>query len=161
MGRARGIGPMAGGDACRHDRCDRVGRVVHPVVEIEDERQDDRENSELQHGLGSRSGVFEEDVLDVVRDVLAAVGGLLDVLVDLLPLEDLPRVLLLTEERPDGGSQDTVRRVLQRVDLDQRLGSPSVCRRSLSPLTACRTSATCWERMSTSRRSGGLASSRS
>src|SRR5262245_29565558 len=45
------------------------------------------------------SGVPDHDRLDHVRHVGARVGGELEVAVDVLPLDDLERIVLLVEER--------------------------------------------------------------
>src|SRR5580700_1888941 len=64
------------------------------------------------------SGLLDEDRLERVRDVLALVDGLLDRLVDLLPLHDLERVGLALEQLADRRAQRVVAGVLQAVDLD-------------------------------------------
>src|SRR5437667_426724 len=81
-----------------------------------DERGDDDvgDASHPSHG----SGVLQHDALDDVRDVLASVGRVLQVLVDLLPLDDRDRVLLLLEETRNGRAQDGVPFVLQSIDVD-------------------------------------------
>ena len=43
-------------------------------------------------GMALRSGVLDQDVADDVGEVLAAVAGLLEPVVDLLPLQDLDPV---------------------------------------------------------------------
>src|SRR2546421_3048739 len=68
-----------------------------------------------------RSGVLHDDPLEDVGDVLAAVGGLFEEVQDLLPLDDLDRVLLFREEGADGRLKGAVRLVLEAVDLDRPL----------------------------------------
>src|SRR5438093_2812373 len=67
------------------------------------------------------SGVLHDDALEDVGDVLAAVGGLFEELQDLLPLDDLDRVLFFREEGADGRLKGAVRLVLEAVDLDRPL----------------------------------------
>src|SRR5665213_1915922 len=64
------------------------------------------------------SGLLHEDRLERVRDVLALVDGVLDRLVDLLPLHNLERVGLAKEQLADRRAQRLVAGVLQAVDLD-------------------------------------------
>src|SRR5215831_18869573 len=66
-------------------------------------------------------GVLEDHALDDVGDVLAAIGGGLEVLVDLLPLDHHDRILLLLEQPRDRAAQDRVRLVLEPVDVDAQL----------------------------------------
>src|SRR5688500_7583911 len=75
-------------------------------------------------GIYARSAVsrmLEDDALDDVGDVLAAVGGVLEVLVDLLPLDDGDRVALFLEELRHRGTEDLVGLVLHAVDVDAAL----------------------------------------
>src|SRR5437763_12668516 len=63
------------------------------------------------------SGVLEDDRLHGVRDVLAPVDRSLELVDQVLPLEDVHRVVLTREELGDGLSVDAVSLVLQPVDL--------------------------------------------
>src|SRR4051812_38724888 len=69
----------------------------------------------------SISGVLEDHALDDVRDVLAAIRGTLEVLVDLFPLDDRDRVLLFLEQAGDRAPKDRVALVLEAVDVDADL----------------------------------------
>src|SRR5215510_3222041 len=64
------------------------------------------------------SGHLEGDALDDVEHVLAAVGDGLHRLVQLLPLDDLDGVRSPLEEGGQLVPQETVRLVLEAVDLD-------------------------------------------
>src|SRR5215831_2748645 len=66
-------------------------------------------------------GVLEDHALDDVGDVLAAVGGGLEVLVDLLPLDHQDRILLFLEQASDRAAEDRVSLVLEPVDVDAQL----------------------------------------
>src|SRR5688572_1801302 len=68
-----------------------------------------------------RSGIFQDDPFEDVGHVLAAVGGRLEILVDVLPLDDLGRLVLVVEERGQGVLLDPVRLVLLPVDGDAPL----------------------------------------
>ena len=57
-----------------------------------------------------------------VGDVLAPIGGVLEEVEDLLPLDDHDRIALLLEERPDGALVDAIGLVLEPVDLDGAFG---------------------------------------
>src|SRR5574343_2062030 len=63
------------------------------------------------------SGVLEDDALDQVGDVFAAVGDRLELLVDGLELDELAHVLLLTEELGHRGAHHAVGVGLELVDL--------------------------------------------
>src|SRR5690242_7560748 len=63
------------------------------------------------------SGVLEHDAFDDVRDVLAAVGHGLEVLVDLLQLDQLARIGLVVEELRQPGAQHLVGLGLEPVDV--------------------------------------------
>src|SRR5574342_409121 len=65
----------------------------------------------------SASGVLEDHALDHVGHVLGLVRGGLDEVQDLLPLHDRERVASALEELGQGGAQQRVGLVLQRVDL--------------------------------------------
>src|SRR5215470_14243757 len=67
------------------------------------------------------SGHLEDDSLDHVRHVLAAVGDRLEGLVDLLPLDDLDRVGLGLEQLGQALAQQLVGAVLQPVHLHRVL----------------------------------------
>src|SRR5512134_2660029 len=67
------------------------------------------------------SGILERYPFEDVRGVFAAVGGRLQGLVDLLPLQDHDGVLLVLEKIRDRVAADAVRLVLQRVHLDAML----------------------------------------
>src|SRR2546427_10446117 len=69
--------------------------------------------------IGSRH--LEDDPLDAVRHVLAAVGDRLHRLVDLLPLDHLDGVALLLEHRGEGLAQQGVGAVLKAVHLHRVL----------------------------------------
>src|SRR3990167_496285 len=69
----------------------------------------------------NESGMFEDDPFKDVGHVLAAVGGVFDRFVDLLPLQDGDGVLLDVEEAGDGLLVNPVDLVLEAVDLDARL----------------------------------------
>src|SRR5437773_2743506 len=69
--------------------------------------------------IGSRH--LEDDPLDDVRHVLAAVGDRLHRLVDLLPLDHLDGVALLLEHRGEGLAQQGVGAVLKAVHLHRVL----------------------------------------
>src|SRR6266850_175047 len=71
-----------------------------------------------------RSGVLDHDAFEDVGDVLAAIGGLLEKVQDLLPLHDDDRVLLLVEQRLHGRLMRAIRLVLEAVDLDGAFGDP-------------------------------------
>src|SRR5262249_12769781 len=64
------------------------------------------------------SCVMEDHAVDDVGPVLAPVGGVLEVLVDLLPLDDGDRIPLLLEEPGHRRAEDVVGLVLHPVDLD-------------------------------------------
>src|SRR5882724_6392669 len=57
--------------------------------------------------------VLEDDALDDVRDVLAAIACALEVLVDLFPLDDDDRILLLFEQPRHRAAEDRVGLVLE------------------------------------------------
>src|SRR3974377_1023785 len=67
------------------------------------------------------SGALEDDALDDVRDVLAAIGNRLQVLVDFLELDQLARVGLVPKEFREGRAQHLVRIGLKPVDLAAEL----------------------------------------
>ena len=60
----------------------------------------------------------QDDTLQHVRHVFGAVGGLLQLLVDLAPLDDLRGARLVLEELRDRLAVEVVGDVLQPVDLD-------------------------------------------
>ena len=64
------------------------------------------------------SGVLDRDPLDDVRDVLGLVDRRLEESVDVLPLDEVDRVLLVDEQPGDRGPDDPVALVLEAVDLD-------------------------------------------
>src|SRR5438552_12997597 len=68
-------------------------------------------------GAVRRSRHLEDDSLDHVRHVLAAVGDGLQRLIDLLPLDHLDRVRLLVEHRREALAQQAVGAVLEPVHL--------------------------------------------
>ena len=81
---------------------DRVGAVVEPVDEVEDQRdRDDRQD--VDHVAASCSGVLDGDRLEHVAGVLDVVQRLLEVVVDLLPLDHGERVRV----RPRTGGRAT------------------------------------------------------
>src|SRR5215475_10114555 len=65
--------------------------------------------------------VLEDHTLDDVGDVLAAIGRVLEVLVDLFPLDDRDRILLFLEQARDRAAQDRIGLVLEAVDVDAQL----------------------------------------
>src|SRR5512134_4066906 len=67
------------------------------------------------------SGILQRHAFQDVRRVLAPVGGGLEGLVDLLPLEDRHRVLLVLEQERDGVPADPVCLVLEGAHLDAML----------------------------------------
>src|SRR6188472_902548 len=69
-----------------------------------------------------RSGVLHDDAFEDVGHVLASVGGLLEEVQNLFPLDDDDGVLLVFEERLHGGLVGPVGLVLETVDLDGALG---------------------------------------
>src|SRR5258705_13327515 len=71
-----------------------------------------------------RSGVLDDDALEDVGDVLAAIGGLFEEVQDLLPFHDDDGVLFILEQRRHGGLMGAVRLVLEAVDLDGALRDP-------------------------------------
>src|ERR1019366_6993372 len=68
-------------------------------------------------GEARGSGGLQDDLLENVRDVLAAVRGLFENLVDLLPFHELDRILFRLEEVSDGNAVQAVGFVLEAVDL--------------------------------------------
>src|SRR5205809_6752876 len=64
-----------------------------------------------------RSGILEDDALDQIGDVLAAIGDRLEQLVDRAQLDQLANVLLLAEEARHRRAHDAVRVGLEAVDL--------------------------------------------
>src|SRR5262245_64361818 len=68
--------------------------------------------------VSTASGHLQDDPLDDVRDVLAAVGDDLHRLVDLLPLDDLDGIARLVEERGQAIAQQRVGAVFQPIHLD-------------------------------------------
>src|SRR5258705_3496906 len=81
-----------------------------------------------------RSGVLDDDALEDVGDVLAAIGGLFEEVQDLLPFHDDDGVLFILEQRRHGGLMGAVRLVLEAGDLDGALPEPL----SLFPGPYCR-----------------------
>src|SRR6185436_12986139 len=77
---------------------------------------------------GGTSGHLEDDSLDDVGDVLAAIGDRLEGLVDLLPLDHLDGVGLGVEELGQAVAQQLVGAVLQPVDLHRVLVKAGVHR---------------------------------
>src|SRR3989304_5789180 len=70
------------------------------------------------------SGILERYPFEYVCGVLAAIGGRLQGLVDLLPLEDRDRVLLGLEELGESVGEAAARLVLPRGHLDAVLVPP-------------------------------------
>src|SRR6185436_16181349 len=77
---------------------------------------------------GGTSGHLEDDSLDDVGDVLAAIGDRLEGLVDLLPLDHLNRVGMGVEQIGQAVAQQLVGAVLQPVDLHRVLVEAGVHR---------------------------------
>ena len=71
-----------------------------PLMKSNDERDDDERDDDQQ--CDSTSAVLHDDAFEHVGDVLAAVGGVLEQVEDLLPLHDDDRVALLVEQSADG-----------------------------------------------------------
>src|SRR5258705_12280567 len=71
-----------------------------------------------------RSGVLDDDALEDVGDVLAAIGGLFEEVQDLLPFHDDDGVLFILEQRRHGGLMGAVRLVLEAVGLHGALPDP-------------------------------------
>src|SRR5215203_6611513 len=69
-----------------------------------------------------RSGVLDDDAFEHVGDILAAIGGLLEEVQDLLPLHDHDGIFLILEQRRDRRLVGAIRLVLEAVDLDRALG---------------------------------------
>src|SRR4051794_7787093 len=67
---------------------------------------------------GKGSGVFQDHAFDDVGDVLATIGGRLEQLVQLFPLDDRDRILFLAEQPRNGTAKHGIRFVLEAVDLD-------------------------------------------
>src|SRR3954447_8028643 len=65
--------------------------------------------------------VLQDHAFDDVGDVLAAIGRVLEVLVDLLPLDDGARVLLFVEQARHRDAQDRIGLVLEAIDVDALL----------------------------------------
>src|SRR5450830_718459 len=68
-------------------------------------------------GEARGSGGLQDDLLENVRDVLAAVRGLFENLVDLFPFHERDRILFRLEEVSDGNAVQAVGFVLEAVDL--------------------------------------------
>src|SRR5438132_7546747 len=68
-------------------------------------------------GVGAASAVLERHTFDHVRDVLAAVDRVLQVVVDLLPLDHVDGIGARAEEAGDRAPQELVAQVLEAVDL--------------------------------------------
>src|SRR5436190_23537244 len=68
-----------------------------------------------------RSGVFEDDALDQIGDVLAAIRDRLEQLVDRAQLDQLADVLLLPEQARHRRPHDPVGVRLEAIDLLARL----------------------------------------
>src|SRR5664279_1866023 len=68
-------------------------------------------------GEARGSGGLQDDLLENVRDVLAAVRSLFENLVDLLPFHEHDRILFRLEEVSDGNAVQSVGFVLEAVDL--------------------------------------------
>ena len=84
-------------DARRDDRRDRIRGVVEPVDVVEGQRDEDQRDYGEEIGV-HRLRVLDDDAFEHVGDVFAAIGGLLEEVEDLLPLDDRDRVLLLFEQ---------------------------------------------------------------
>src|SRR5688572_3431474 len=67
------------------------------------------------------SGVLEDDALENVGHRLTAIGGALEVLVDVLPLDDRYRVSGVIEEPGNGLAKEAIALVLEAMDLDAPL----------------------------------------
>src|SRR6185436_320425 len=66
---------------------------------------------------GGGSGVLEGDALDHVRHVFAAIDRILQVVVDLLPLDDVDGIRAFLEEMRHRATQQRVALVLEAVHL--------------------------------------------
>src|SRR6185295_620874 len=68
-----------------------------------------------------RSGILEDDALDQIGDVLAAIRDRLEQLVDRAQLDQLANVLLLAKQARHGRAHDPVGVRLEAIDLLARL----------------------------------------
>src|SRR5688500_17492779 len=64
------------------------------------------------------SSMLDDDALDHVGGILAGVDGVLEERVDVLPLDDVDRIVAVREEIGDRPATDAVALVLETVDLD-------------------------------------------
>src|SRR2546425_12650446 len=101
--------------SCDH-RGDRIRGVVEPIYELEEDSENHHKGEE--NGRVVQLAVLHPNGLDDIGDVLAAVDGDLDQGVDVLPFDDLDRIVSPREELGDGFAPDLVSLVLERVDLD-------------------------------------------
>ena len=96
-------------------RGNRVGRIVEPVHEVEQERQRDEQNHNPQGCLygfhvsqSGGSGVFEDDALDAVGHVFTLVGDGFQQLVNGLELDDFTHIRLFAEQLAHGAAHHAV-----------------------------------------------------
>src|SRR6266542_6088076 len=87
---------------------------MESIEEIEGQRDQDQQDQDHR----DPSGVLEHDRFQGVRHVLAAVDGRLELVDQILPFEDVHRLVLPREQLGDGLAVDAVAFVLQSVDLD-------------------------------------------
>src|SRR4030042_1787750 len=70
--------------------------------------------------ISGSSGIFQDDALGNVGDILAAVGGPLEVFQDILPFDELEGVLFLEEQPGQGAALDVIGLVLETLDLHRQ-----------------------------------------
>ena len=103
----------------QHARGDDRGNRVRGVVEAIDVVERQRDADERHDGDKSRihrSGVLDDDAFEQVGDVFTAVGGSLEEVEDLLPLDHRDGIALLVEELDDGVLVDAVCLVFELLD---------------------------------------------
>ena len=87
------------------------------VDEVEDQRDEDQRGDD-EASIDALS-VLDHDALEDVGDVLAAIGGVLEEVERLLPLDHDDRIALVVEQPADRLLVDAVGFVLEPVDLDR------------------------------------------
>ena len=78
-----------------------------------------------RHGEGSRLAVLDDDTLEKIGDILASIGGRLEEVQNLLPLDHDNRITLLVEERDNRVLMHAVGFTLQLIDPCRELRTPS------------------------------------
>ena len=76
--------------------------------------------------------MLDDDPLDHVCHVLAGVDGILEKGIQVLPLDDLDRVVAIREERSHRAPRDEVTLVLEPMDLDVMVGYVAIALRRYS-----------------------------